>query len=283
MVDFKIKDKYNVEDFRKMMALLRAPGGCPWDAEQTHESIRRNVIEEAYELAAAIDSGDNENLREELGDLLMQVIFHCRIEEEKGSFDLDDVADVACKKLVFRHPHVFGNAVCENSEEVLKTWDEVKRVEKAQKTVTSTMEGVAETLPALWRAEKVQKKASVTGFEWPDVSYAMAKVREETDELASGIDAGDKDNIEEELGDLLYAAVNVARHTGIDPERALHRACEKAINRFRFMEERAAFDGKKLEDMPLEEMEKYYQLARAEIEGKEMQFFLDKQQFFLDK
>ncbi len=276
MKDFQIKEKYNVEDFKKIMALLRAPGGCPWDAEQTHESIRRNVIEEAYELAHAIDTGDNENLREELGDLLMQVIFHCQMEEEKGNFGLDDVADVACQKLVFRHPHVFGDIVCENSEEVLKTWDEVKRIEKAQKTVTSTMEGVAETLPALWRAEKVQKKAAVTGFEWPDVSYAMAKVREETEELAEGIAAGDKDNIEEELGDLLYAAVNVARHSGVDPEKALHRACEKAITRFRFMEEKATEDGKKLDGMPLTEMEKYYQRARAEIEGKEMQFLLDK-------
>lgn len=275
MTDFQIKDKYNVEDFRKIIALLRSPGGCPWDAEQTHESIRRNVIEEAYELAAAIDSGDLENLREELGDLLMQVVFHCRIEEEKGNFDLDDVADTACQKLVFRHPHVFGNLVCENSDEVLKTWDEVKRIEKAQKTVTSTMEGVAETLPALWRAEKVQKKASVCGFEWPNVSYAMAKVREEVEELSEGIAAGDADNMEEELGDLLYAAVNVARHTGLDPEKALHRACEKAINRFRFMENTAAADGKKLEEMPLAEMEKYYQRARAEIEGKQMQFFLD--------
>ena len=228
------------------------------------------------ELAAAIDSNDLENLKEELGDLLMQVIFHCRIEEEKGNFGLDDVADVACQKLVFRHPHVFGSMVCENSEEVLKTWDEVKRIEKAQNTVTSTMEGVAETLPALWRAEKVQKKAAAVGFEWPDVSYAMAKVREETQELAEGLAAGDKDNIEEEIGDLLYAAVNVARHSGVDPEKALHRACEKAITRFRFMEDKARSEGRELEGMELRELEKYYQLARAEIEGKEMQFFLDK-------
>jgi len=276
MKDFQIKEKYNVEDFKKIMALLRSPGGCPWDAEQTHESIRRNVIEEAYELAAAIDSGDLENLKEELGDLLMQVIFHCRIEEEKGNFGLDDVADVACQKLVFRHPHVFGDLVCENSEEVLKTWDEVKRVEKAQKTVTSTMEGVAETLPALWRAEKVQKKASVVGFPWSDVDYAMAKVREETEELSEGLAAKDMDNIEEEIGDLLFSVVSVARHSGIDPEKALHRCCEKAITRFRFMEEKAASEDKKLDEISLQEVEKYYQRARAEIEGKEMQFFLDK-------
>lgn len=275
MTDFQIKDKYNVEDFRKIIAVLRAPGGCPWDAEQTHESIRRNVIEEAYELAQAIDTGDKENLREELGDLLMQVIFHAQMEEEEGSFDLDDIADAACKKLVFRHPHVFGSVVCENSEEVLETWDAVKRLEKGQKTVTSAMEGVAETLPALMRAEKVQKKASVTGFEWPDVSYAVAKLREETGELEQGIEKADRDNIEEEIGDVLYAAVNIARHTGVDAEKALHRACEKAISRFRFMEERAAQQGRSLEEMSLAEMEKLYQLARYEKEGKEMQFFLD--------
>lgn len=280
MTDFHIKDKYNVEDFRRIIAVLRAPGGCPWDAEQTHESIRRNVIEEAYELAQAIDSGDKENLREELGDLLMQVIFHARMEEEAGSFDLDDIADTACKKLVFRHPHVFGSVVCGSTEEVLETWDAVKRIEKGQKTVTSSMEDVAEALPALWRAEKVQKKASVTGFEWPDVSYALAKLREETSELEHGIAADDRHNIEEELGDVLYAAVNIARHKGVDPEKALHRACEKAITRFRFMESRAAGMGKALEEMSLAEQEKLYQLARAEIEGKEMQFFLDKSRDF---
>ena len=280
MSDFRIKDNYDIEDFRKIIAILRAPGGCPWDAEQTHESIRRNVIEEAYELAHAIDSGDNENLREELGDLLMQVVFHTCMEEEKGGFDLNAVADTACKKLVFRHPHVFGDVVCENSEEVLKTWDEVKRLEKAQKTVTSSMEGVAETLPALWRAEKVQKKAADCGFDWPDVKYALMKVDEEFHELQEGISANDKENIEEEIGDLLYTVVNVARHCKVDPETALHKACEKSIRRFRNMEEKVLSEGKNLEDMPLAEMERYYQLVRAENEGKEMKFYLDKQKDF---
>lgn len=277
MTDFRIKENYDIEDFRKIISVLRSPGGCPWDAEQTHESIRRNVIEEAYELAHAIDSGDIENLREELGDLLMQIIFHTCMEEEKGNFDLNDVADTACKKLVFRHPHVFGDVVCENSDEVLKTWDEVKRIEKAQKTVASTLEGVAETLPALWRAEKVQKKAASCGFEWPDISYAMMKVDEEYHELQDGIAAGDMDNIEEEIGDLLYTTVNVALHCGIDPEMALHKACEKSIRRFRYMEDRVLSEGKILENMSSAEMERYYQLARAENEGKEMKFFLDKQ------
>lgn len=272
MTDFTFKDKYDISDFRRIMEILRAPGGCPWDAEQTHESIRRNVIEEAYELAYAIDTGDKENLREELGDLMMQVIFHARIEEEEGSFDLDDVADAACKKLVFRHPHVFGDIHCENSEEVLKTWDEVKRLEKSQNTVTSTMEGVAENLPALWRAEKIQKKASVTGFQWPDTSYAFNKIAEETEELRAAVEENDADNIEAELGDLLFAAVSLARLTETDPEKALHRACEKAIRRFRYMEEIAMDKGEAMEEMGLQKMLEIYQFAK----DKEKHIFLDK-------
>ena len=217
-------------------------------------------------------AGDKENLREELGDLMMQVVFHARIEEEEGSFDLDDVADAACKKLVFRHPHVFGDIHCENSEEVLKTWDEVKRLEKSQKTVTSTMEGVAENLPALWRAEKIQKKASVTGFQWPDTSYAFNKIAEETEELRAAVEENDADSIEEELGDLLFAAVSLARLTETDPEKALHRACEKAIRRFRYMEEIAIDEGEAMEEMGLQKMLEIYKFAKE----KEKQIFLDK-------
>ena len=163
---------------------------------------------------------------------------------------------------------------------MLKTWDEVKRLEKAQKTVTSAMEGVAETLPALWRAEKVQKKAADCGFEWPDVKYALLKVDEEFHELQEGISANDRENIEEEIGDLLYTVVNVARHCKVDPETALHKACEKSIRRFRNMEEKVLSEGKNLDGMSLVEMERYYQLVRAENEGKEMKFYLDKQKDF---
>ena len=262
MADFEIKDKYDINDFRRIMEVLRAPGGCPWDAAQTHESIRNNVLEEAYEVAQAIDKNDTENLREELGDLLMQVIFHARMEEERGSFDLDDVADAAVKKLVFRHPHVFGNVKAENPEQVLDTWEQVKRIEKSQDTAARAMSDVCEALPALWRAEKVQKKAAKAGFDWPDVSGAMDKLREETDELGRGIEAGDRDNCEEELGDILFSAVNAARFLGIDPERALHRSCEKFINRFRFVEDTALAAGKRLEDMTLEEMDAIYEQAR---------------------
>lgn len=268
MTDFTFKEKYDVNDFRRIIEILRAPGGCPWDAEQTHESIRANVIEEAYELAQAIDKNDAENLCEELGDLLMQVIFHARMEEERGAFNLDDVADKAVKKLIFRHPHVFGDVRAETPEQVLDNWEVVKRIEKSQNTTAAAMSDVAETLPALWRAAKVQKKAAKAGFDWPEVSGAVDKLREETDELCRGIEKGDQDNMEEEIGDILFSAVNAARFLKVDPERALHRSCEKFIARFRFIEQAAEQEGKILEEMKLDEMETLYQRARAELEGR---------------
>ena len=272
MVEFERKDRYDFNDFRRLMELLRGPGGCPWDAAQDHQSIRRNLLEESYELAHAIDSGDRENMREELGDVLMQVLFHARIEEEQGHFSIDDVCDAAVKKLVFRHPHVFGDTAAQTPEQALSSWDAAKRAEKSQSTVTSAMEGVAETLPALWRAEKIQKKAAKVGYLWPEVSLALNKIREETEELAAGIAADDADNIEEEIGDVLFSTVNAGRFLGVDPEKALHRACEKFIRRFRFVEERAEEAGTTLEEMTLPEMERLYQQARHDLEGKEMQF-----------
>lgn len=265
MINFTFKEKYDVQDFRKIMELLRAPGGCPWDAEQTHESIRNNLLEEAYECAQAIDKGDKENLKEELGDLLMQVIFHARMEEEQGGFDLDDVADAACKKLIFRHPHVFGTAKASNSAEVLDTWEAVKRIEKSQDTVATAMSDVAETLPALWRAAKVQKKAAKVGFDWPDIKGAMDKLSEETKELQAGIQAGDRDNMEEEIGDILFSTVNAARFLDIDPETALHRSCDKFIKRFQYVEQQALAKGRKLEDMSLEEMDKIYEQGKHSL------------------
>lgn len=276
MKEFEIKDRYDLEDYRALMHFLRGPQGCPWDREQTHESIRRNVVEEAYETAHAIDTGDVENLREELGDLLMQVLFHADIAESAGDFTLEDVCDAACKKLVFRHPHVFGTVTAEDSDAVLVTWDEQKKAEKGQKTVHDTMVSVPENLPALWRAEKILKKAAGVGFEWPDSSYALTKLREETEELAEGIAAQDADNIEEELGDVLLTAVCTARTQGVDPERALHRACEKFMRRFACVEQLAAEQGTAPETLSKPELERLYQTARKELEGKEMRFLLDK-------
>jgi len=251
-----------MSDYRKIIEVLRAPGGCPWDIEQTHESIRRNLLEEAYEVCEAIDENDPEHLKEELGDLLMQVLFHARIEEEKGGFNLDDVADASVKKLIYRHPHVFGDVTVEGSGDVIKNWDELKKKEKSQTTVTKTMTDVAETLPSPWRAEKIQKKAAKAGFDWPDADGALDKLHEETSELETAIGEGNAAHIEEELGDLLFTVVNIARFTKTDPETALHKSCEKFIRRFNYVEQEAERSGGRLSDMSLEEMDKLWEQSK---------------------
>jgi tetrapyrrole methylase family protein / MazG family protein len=229
MIDFVYKSHYDVNDFRRLIHLLRQKDGCPWDSVQTHASIRNNFLEETYEVCEAIDNGDNALLKEELGDVLMQVIFHASIEEDAGHFDLDDVADSACKKLIFRHPNLFSE------EGSSLSWDELKQQEKGYTTRTQSLNAVARSLPALWRAKKVQKRAASFGFDWPDVAPAMHKVEEEYQELRQAID--EQSNIEEELGDLLFAVVNAARHLNIDPEQALNRATDKFISRFATMEQ----------------------------------------------
>ena len=237
MVNFQSKEHYNIEDLREIMALLRAPDGCPWDKVQTHQSIRRNMLEEAYEVAEAIDEDDPVHMQEELGDVLLQVVFHARMAEEAGRFNFDDVVDGIAKKLVFRHPHVFGSQSAEGTEGALNTWEAQKQVEKGQKTATDTLDAVARSLPALMRAEKIQNKASKAGFEWPDMEPALDKVAEEAEELRRAAH-GDGDPAEE-LGDVLFAAVKAGRFLGLDSELALHAACEKFINRFRLVEENA--------------------------------------------
>ena len=258
---FECKTQYDLADFIALIDFLRSENGCPWDRVQTHESMRRNLLEEACELAETIDQGDTDHMEEELGDVLMQVLFHTSIEAQDGHFTLDDVADRACKKLVSRHPNVFG-------EKTDRDWDQLKREERGEKTVASTMDSVARTLPALWRAEKIQKKAARVGFDWPDVQDALEKVEEEIRELREGIESDDRDNMMEEVGDLIFAAVDVARMCGIDPEEAVHRTCEKSIRRMTYVEQAAARDGKRMEELTLSQMEAYHQKARQELEGK---------------
>lgn len=253
MINFESKDFYDFHDLVEITRILRSPGGCPWDAEQTHESIRRNFLEETYEVAEAIDEGNPEHLKEELGDVLLQVTLHSRMEEEAGRFNFNDVADGICKKLIYRHPHVFGQAKVSGSGEVLKNWEDLKRVEKGQATFADSVDAVAKSLPGLWRAEKMQKKAQKAGFDWPDVAGALDKLTEETEELKTAI--AEDSNVEEELGDLLFAAVNAARFLHVDPEEALGRACDKFARRFRAVEERAAAGGRRLESMRLDEMD----------------------------
>ena len=269
MVEWEFKEKYNLDDFIRLIDVLRGSGGCPWDIKQTHESLKRNAVEEAWEVCDAIDEGSVDHLREELGDLLMQVIFHASIEKERGGFTLDDVSDEACKKLIHRHPHVFGSVKADTPDEVLANWDAIKRADRGQQSVASAMDGIPRGLPGLMRSEKIQNKAAKLGFDWPDVSGALAKLREETDELQQGIDAGDVENIKEEIGDLLFSVVNVARFFRLDSEECMRAACEKFLRRFRFLEEGAAKQGMRLEDMTLGQMERIYQQARHELEGKE--------------
>lgn len=252
MVDFTQKAQYTVEDLRRIVALLRAPGGCPWDGAQTHESIRRNFIEEAYEVAEAIDEQSPAHLKEELGDVLLQVVFHASLEEDAGRFDLDDVADGICKKLIFRHPHVFGTAAADTSEEVLVNWEALKRQEKGQQTTADAMDAVARSLPALWRADKLQSKAARAGFEFADVSGALDKLDEEMRELREAAERGT--NFSEELGDVLFAAVKAGRFLNVDPEDALNATCEKFIARFRRVEEACAARGAELSSLPLDEL-----------------------------
>jgi len=262
MVNFQYKESYNIEDFRRIMALLRGEGGCPWDREQTHDSIRRNLLEEAYETVAAIDHGDMENLCEELGDVQMQVLFHARMEEELGGFTFDDVCDMACKKLIRRHPHVFADASAETAADVLVTWDAVKRQEKKQKSVAGAMADIADALPALWRAEKIQSKARKDGFDWPDYTGAREKLSEELGELDEAIACGD--GIADELGDVLAAVVNLARLLNIDPEEALNGSSNRFIQRYTRMEELAAEKNTVLAEMTLDEKEALWQQAKAE-------------------
>jgi len=264
VLDFLCKESYDLRDFVALVSYLRSPNGCPWDQVQTHESIRRNFLEETYEACEAIDAGDLVHMREELGDVLMQVLFHTDIEREAGHFDIDDVADAACKKLVYRHPHVFRR-----DEPDAPDWDTMKQRERAQTTTAEAMDSVARSLPALWRCDKIQAKAAKTGFEWPDVHAALDKVDEETRELRAAVASGDTEAIGDELGDLLFAAVKIARFAGIDPEQAAHAACEKFIRRFSAMETAAANDGTALEQCTLEQMLTLWQQAKQTVSAEQ--------------
>ena len=269
MVDLLKQNSYGLPDLIREHALergkplrrLRAPDGCPWDREQTHESMRANLLEEAYEVAEAIDEGSVEHLKEELGDVLLQVVFHASIEEDAGHFDLNDVADGVCRKLIYRHPHVFGDVTVHSTGEILSNWEELKKKEKGQATQADALDAVARSLPALWRAEKMQKKAAKAGFDWPDVSGAMDKLDEEVQELHEAVESGE--GVEEELGDVLFAAVKAARFAGVDPEAAIAATCEKFIRRYRAVEEGAAAMGRSVDQLPLETLEALWVEAKG--------------------
>ena len=269
MVEYQQKDRYDINDLLDIMRLLRSEGGCPWDREQTHESIRSDMIEEACEVIEAIDLKDSALLREELGDVLLQVVFHCRIEEESDNFRFDDVCDEVCKKLIVRHPHVFGEVKADTSDQVLKNWDAIKMQTKGQETYTDTLTSVAKSLPALMRAQKVGKRAMRAGMDFRCADDAVACIANEKAEFDAALKSGVQADIEEEFGDLLFSCVNAARHLGIDAEQALKDATEKFIKRFSITEELVRKDNIDMKSLPIEELDVYWDKAKKIINKSE--------------
>jgi len=249
---------------RAIMARLRSDAGCPWDREQDHRSLRPCLLEETHEALAAIDREDWQELASELGDILLQVIFHARLAEERAEFDLDDVVTRLRDKLVSRHPHVFGDAVAKDAEAVLRRWEELKRHEAGPERAQDLLHGIAPTLPALERAQKVQRRAAQVGFDWAKVEGPLAKVTEEMRELkaALGTERPGARRLEDEIGDLVFSAVNVARFVGVDAEQALRLTVERFVSRFRAMQELAAQQGGTLEGMNLAQMDALWERAK---------------------
>ncbi len=260
---FEERTRYGYYDLVTVMQRLRAPGGCPWDREQTHESLKGDLVEECYELNDAIDEQDDAHIVEELGDVLMDVVFHSVIADEQGRFSENDVADGIVKKMIYRHPHVFGTEKAESSADVLKRWDELKQKEKNQKTQKEVLCAVPKRFPALMRSGKVQKRAGKVGFDWSSAEEALPKVYEELDELKEAMRGGG--SVPEEAGDLLFAAVNVIRLLGLDAEQLLHDATDKFIARFGKMEELAKADGYDLKDLSLLEQDGYWEKAKKSL------------------
>ena len=262
--EFK-KERYSLEDLRDIVKILREPGGCPWDAEQTHTSVRKDLLEEAYEVADAIDLNDSDALCEELGDLLLQVVFHSQIAADEKEFTLDDVADGICKKLILRHPHDFGDTVAETAEQFLTNWDAIKRDEKSQKTYTDTLESVPRAFPALMRAEKVQKRASKAGYDWDSAEVAFEKLPEEIEEFREALAYEDKTAMEEEFGDILFSAVNVARLCKINAEAALASSTDKFMSRFKAAEQKILQSGRDMKELSPQELDAVWNEVKAEI------------------
>ena len=260
MVPFPEKDKYTYDDLVALLRILRSPEGCPWDRVQTHLSNRRNFLEEAYEAAEAFDRDDPALMCEELGDMLMQVLFNIHMEEDAGRFTTDDVTDHVVRKLIYRHPHVFGDGKAKDSDEVLVNWEQLKRAEKGQKSTADALDAVARSLPALWRADRLQSKAEKAGFRFRDSDGSLRKLEEEVRELRDAVERGT--NVEEELGDVLFAAVNAGRYRGIDPETALNAACEKFIRRFRAVEDAVRSQGKEMDALAPEELAALWNRAK---------------------
>ena len=257
-MDFEFKDRYDINDLLRIMEILRFENGYPWDREQDHKSIRKDFLEETYEVCEAIDLEDSELLREELGDVLLQVVFHARIEEEQGRFTFADSVNDICQKLIVRHPHVFGEVKVKDSEDVLRNWNDIKQKTKGQETYTETLRSVCGALPALMRAQKIGKRAERAGMDFPDAEAALKSLESEIEEVK----AASAGNEAEELGDMLFAAVNVVRKKGYDAEELLTRAADKFVDRFEKTENMVRCEGKDMRSLDIDTLDAYWQKAK---------------------
>ena len=260
-------DQAQFEELISIMKRLRGPGGCPWDAEQTHESLTRYLLEETYEVIEAIESKSTEHLKEELGDLLLQPVFHAAIAEEAGTFTINDVIRTLCEKLVRRHPHVFGDMRIADSAAQIENWEQIKKTEKGAER-SSALSGVPPHLPALLKAQKITEKAARVGFDWEHVDQVMAKVMEELHEFEEAMSAGDNEHMEAELGDLLFAIVNLGRFLSINPEEALRKTITRFQKRFQYVEDSLHAQGRQMSTTPLADMDRLWEEAKRLEPGR---------------
>ena len=257
MIEFTKKDNYDFYDLIKIMEILRV--NCPWDKEQTHHSIKRNFIEETYEVIDAIENGDDKSLKEELGDVLLQVVFHTQIASEENRFKIDDVTSEICKKLIHRHPHIFSNVEAKSSDEVLNNWAEIKKQEKGQKSTGEVIKNITKHLPSLLFAYKIQREVAKTGFDFNNIDDTFSKLDEEVSELRQAISKNDIINIEEECGDVLFSVVNILRKYNIDPELALMKTNKKFTDRYLYIEKYAKLRyNVPVEELSIQQMDKLW-------------------------
>lgn len=254
--------KYGFYDLADIIKKLREPGGCPWDREQTHQSLKKHLIEEAYEAFDAISGEDAGKMADELGDVLLQIVLHAEIGREAGTFDIDDVTGAICRKMITRHPHVFGDISVDGADGVARNWEEIKKRERGQSRLFESMENITRALPNLSRARKIQQKASEVGFDWQNAREVLEKVEEELDELKAAI--AHNGNVSEEIGDLLFSIVNLSRFLNVDCEEEIGCASNKFIKRFKFIEENACKTGRKLVELSLLEMDELWEAAKRE-------------------
>lgn len=259
-----LKDKYEFSDLLEIMALLRSENGCPWDREQNHESLKKYLIEETYEVLEAIDLKDKNKISEELGDLLLQIVFHSQIGKENGTFDISDVITDVSRKMILRHTHVFGEDKAETADDVVDIWEKIKKREKGITSHTGALKDIPSNLPSLMRSYKVQQKAAQVGFDWDHVEDAFAKLEEEIQELKDVYKSNNMERITDELGDVLFSVVNVSRYLKIQPELALTGTINKFIKRFEYIEVESKKVGKRIEDMTLTEMDELWEKAKVD-------------------